>query len=252
MKQNKYDDPEFFNQYSQMQRSVQGLEGAGEWPVLKNVLPDFTDKRVLDLGCGFGWHCRYAADQAAKSVIGVDISEKMLETARKNTNNPNIKYIRMSIEDIDFAPDSFDIVFSSLAFHYISSFTDICKKVNNSLSTGGSFIFSVEHPVFTAYGTQDWYYDDEGNRLHWPVDNYFKEGLRDTKFLGENVTKYHKTLATYINGLLENGFSIKALVEPEPSESLMEMNPDMKDELRRPIFLIIAAKKIISLQNKNV
>ena len=30
--------------------------GAGEWHVLKTILPDFTGKRVLDLGCGFGWH----------------------------------------------------------------------------------------------------------------------------------------------------------------------------------------------------
>ena len=243
MKQNKYDNPEFFNQYSQMQRSLQGLEGAGEWHVLKKVLPDFKDKRVLDLGCGFGWHCRYAASEGATSVIGIDISEKMLEMAKNNTESPNVKYIRMPIEDINFEPDSFDIVISSLAFHYISSFDDICRKVNNCLSKGGDFIFSVEHPVFTAYGTQDWHHDDEGNRLHWPVDNYFKEGLRETNFLGEDVFKYHKTLTTYINGLLENGFSINALIEPEPSESLLDISPDMKDELRRPIFLIIAATK---------
>ena len=83
MKENKYDNNRFFNQYSQMSRSIEGLKGAGEWHVLKKVLPDFTNKKVLDLGCGFGWHCIYATEHGAKFVTGIDISEKMLEEARK-------------------------------------------------------------------------------------------------------------------------------------------------------------------------
>ena len=57
MKENKYDDTVFFQKYSQMDRSVQGLAGAGEWPALQAMLPDFRAKRVLDLGCGFGGFC---------------------------------------------------------------------------------------------------------------------------------------------------------------------------------------------------
>lgn len=48
MKENKYDDPIFFEKYSQMSRSKQGLQGAGEWETLKELLPDFREKRVLD------------------------------------------------------------------------------------------------------------------------------------------------------------------------------------------------------------
>lgn len=54
MKENKYDDNTFFQKYSQMSRSQQGLAGAGEWETLRKLLPDFKDKRVLDLGCGYG------------------------------------------------------------------------------------------------------------------------------------------------------------------------------------------------------
>lgn len=53
MKQNKYDEAEFFNNYSKMARSVQGLDAAGEWHELRTLLPDLKDKRVLDLGCWF-------------------------------------------------------------------------------------------------------------------------------------------------------------------------------------------------------
>ena len=50
MKENKYDNSDFFSQYSQMSRSVEGLKGAGEWHVLQKMLPDFAGKSVLDLG----------------------------------------------------------------------------------------------------------------------------------------------------------------------------------------------------------
>ena len=112
----------------------------------------------------------------------------------------------MAIEDFDFQPDTYDIVISSLTFHYLESFINICRKVNSCLTAGGSFVFSVEHPIFTAYGNQDWYYDQDGKRAHWPVDRYFSEGKRTAIFLGEEVVKYHKTLTTYINSLLQTGF----------------------------------------------
>lgn len=88
MKENKYNNSHFFSQYSQMSRSVEGLKGAGEWHVLQKMLPDFAGKRVLDLGCGFGWHCAYAIEHGATHATGIDISEKMLEEARKRNPSP--------------------------------------------------------------------------------------------------------------------------------------------------------------------
>ena len=106
----------------------------------------------------------------------------------------------------------------------------------------GIFIFSVEHPVFTAYGSQDWYYDDRGEILHFPVDNYYYEGKREALFLGEKVIKYHRTLTTYVNSLLQNGFMLEGLVEPAPPENMLEL-PGMKDEMRRPMMLLVRTVK---------
>lgn len=243
MKQNKYDDPAFFSAYEQMTRSVNGLEGAGEWHILKELIPELKDKTVLDLGCGFGWHCRYAGEQQANFVVGVDISEKMIQRAIEMTKDPSISYIHSSIEDIDFPDSQFDVVISSLAFHYLKSFNSISRKVYDYLKPGGSFVFSVEHPIFTSRKEQDWYYDNQGNRLHWPVDNYQKEGVRETLFLNENVTKYHRTISTYINDLLDAGFMIRAVKESFPSIEMLKSNPEMEDENRRPMFLMISVEK---------
>lgn len=226
-----------------MTRSVEGLAGAGEWHVLRTMLPDFKDKRVLDLGCGFGWHCMWAQQHGAKKVVGVDISQKMLAKAREMDSTSSIEYMELPIEDIDFPDASFDIVISSLAFHYIASFEAIAKKINRVLAPNGAFIFSVEHPIFTAYGNQQWYNDADDKPLHWPVDRYFDEGARSAVFLGETMTKYHKTLTTYLNELLRNGFAIKEIIEPTPQEEHLQSIPGMKDELRRPMFLLISAVK---------
>ena len=242
MKENKYDDDVFFKKYSEMNRSKEGLQGAGEWSELEKILPEFKDKRVLDLGCGYGWHCLYAAQHDAQSVLGIDISEKMLKQAKEKNNAENITYKQSAMEDLAFSQDSFDVVLSSLAFHYIKDFKSLVEQISKWMAPNGNFVFSVEHPVFTSYGTQDWYYDEEGNILHFPVDNYYYEGKRDAVFLGEKVTKYHRTLTTYLNTLLENGFELEHIIEPQPPVDMLHIE-GMRDEMRRPMMLLVSAKK---------
>ena len=105
-----------------------------------------------------------------------------------------------------------------------------------------SFVFSVEHPVFTAYGTQDWYYDQDGKILHFPVDNYYYEGQREAIFLGEKVIKYHRTLTSYLNTLLCSGFVLEHVIEPQPPAEMLHLD-GMKDEMRRPMMLLVSARK---------
>lgn len=243
MKENKYDDIVFFEKYSQMDRSKKGLDGAGEWNTLERMLPDFQGKRVLDLGCGYGWHCIYAAEHGAAQVVGIDISERMLEVAKEKSEGLPVTYICSAIEDLEFPEGSFDIVLSSLAFHYLPDFDLIAGMVNRVLVPEGRFIFSAEHPVFTSQGPQDWYYGPDGEILHFPVDRYFYEGKRNACFLGETVIKYHRTLTTYLNGLLSNGFEIVGFEEPQPTKEMINTVQGMKDELRRPMMIILSARK---------
>ena len=242
MKENKYDNAIFFQKYSEMARSRQGLAGAGEWRALQTLLPDFTNLRVLDLGCGYGWHCAYANAHGASYVLGTDLSERMLARACSQNSAPGTEYRRAAMEDLSFPPGSFDVVFSSLAFHYVRDFASLVENIARWLTERGKFVFSVEHPVFTAYGTQDWYYGPGGEILHFPVDRYYEEGCRDAVFLGEHVVKYHRTLTTYLDTLLRNGFAIRRVVEPQPPEDMLEL-PGMRDELRRPMMLLVSAEK---------
>ncbi len=243
MKENKYDDDQFFNKYGEMNRSKYGLSGAGEWSKLQKILPNFKNKRVLDLGCGYGWHCKYAVENGASHVLGTDISHKMLEVAKEINSDVNITYQCSAMEDLSFPEETFDIILSSLAFHYIKDFNKLVQEITKWIKIGGEIVFSVEHPVFTSYGTQDWFYDENGNILHFPVDNYYYEGKREAVFLGEIITKYHRTLTTYLNTLLQNGFQLQHIIEPQPPKEMLDIE-GMRDEMRRPMMLLVSAKKI--------
>lgn len=125
---------------------------------------------------------------------------------------------------------------------YIADYRSLVRKIRYWLRNKGMLIFTVEHPVFTSRGDQDWIYNSDGNISHFPVDNYYYEGKRTAVFLGEKVRKYHRSLTTYIETLLEEGFSIQHVIEPQPPENMMD-RPGYKDEMRRPMMLIIAAQK---------
>lgn len=238
---NEYDNPTFFAQYSQMSRSKGGLSAAGEWYMLKNLLPDFAGKDVLDLGCGYGWHCKYAAEQGAQRILGIDASEKMLATARERNADEKITYCKCGIEEYDYPENTWDVVVSNLALHYIEDLDTVFERVARTLKPGGVFVFNIEHPTFTAGIKQDWLYDEQGQIVCWPVDRYYEPGIRHTKFLGCDVVKYHHTLTQILMGLLHCGFTLEAVEETGPSEEMLEL-PGMRDELRRPMMLLVRAR----------
>jgi ubiquinone/menaquinone biosynthesis C-methylase UbiE len=173
----------------------------------------------------------------------VDLSEKMLARAKATTDDPGIEYRRSAIEEIDFPANEFDVVISSLALRYVEQFDRVCRKIHHCLASGGAFVLSVEHPIFTALVAQDWCYGPKGDRLHWPIDDYQEEGPRHTQWMADNVVKYHRTIANYINTLINSDFRISKLSEPQPTPEMLIEQPGLKDDCRRPVFLMIAAAK---------
>jgi SAM-dependent methyltransferase len=242
MTQNIYDNEEFFANYSRLRRSVAGLEGAPEWPALRALLPDLCGLKVLDLGCGFGWFCRWARQQGAAHVLGIDISEKMLARARAATEDRLIIYVRADMENLALSARSLDLVYSSLALHYVEDLSRLLSQVYCALVPGGSLVFSVEHPIFSATVWSEWLLDPAGRKL-WPIDRYLDEGPRSTVWLAKGVIKQHRTLATYLNTLTRLGFSISHVEEWGLTAEQVAAEPAWADERHRPPFLLVAAQR---------
>ena len=237
---NEYDNETFFNEYAKMPRSQEGLSAAGEWRQLKPLFPCLNGKSVLDLGCGYGWHCKFSVELGAAHVLGIDISRKMIEEAKKRNRMPEIEYRVCAINDYAYPENAWDFVISNLALHYIENLERVFQNVYGTLKPGGVFLFNIEHPVFTAGVGQDWVCTDGGKPLHWPVDNYFMPGERRTHFLGCDVVKQHHTLTQILMGLLSHGFVLEAVEEAKPPKEMMNI-PGIADELRRPMMLLVKA-----------
>ena len=227
-KQNIYDNETFFEGYQKLRERGVNANNLFEIPARFALLPDLKGLRVLDLGCGMGDDCMEYIRQGAKSVVGVDISEKMLEAAKEKE-----------------LEGEFDLVVSSLAIHYVEDYKGVLKNVNRLLVKGGVFVFSQEHPVNSSYGGGErWLKDENGIKTYSLLSNYGIEGERESTWFVDNVKKYHRMFSTVINDLIDAGFSIEKLSEPVATEEIVEKYPDYYDLYHRPDFLLVKARKI--------
>lgn len=240
--QNIYDDPDFLARYSTLDRQVRGLDGAAEWPDLRSLLPDVSGRQVVDLGCGFGWFSRWAQEHGAASVRGIDISTKMLERARAETAAASVEYRRLDLELLDLDPGSADLVFSSLALHYVRDLDRLLSSVAAALMPGGALVFSVEHPILSAPTSQKFESSEGGNRV-WPLDNYLVEGERVRSWFVDGVVKEHRTVATYVNTVIDAGLVVDRIIEWGSSADDIEARPELADDRHRPWFLLLRATK---------
>lgn len=237
-----FDQPNLAEAYEDLRAQDGRPNDIIETPALKSVLPCLQGCDVLDLGCGVGGMTQWAISQGAQSVRGVDVSERMVTAAR--SAHPAASFELGNIEGVAASLESVDVVMSGLAFHYVNDLERLIYRISGWLRPGGMMAFSVEHPVMTC-SDRKWHEDASGERLHWPVDHYLTEGSRNVSWLGVEVTRYHRTVASYINAALEAGLSITRVLEPGPTAEHSAYRPKLADHGRRPSFLVIAARKPI-------
>ena len=240
--QNIYDNPAFFEGYSHLDRSVEGLAGAAEWPSLQALLPPMDGLKVVDLGCGYGWFCRWAREQGATTVLGLDVSEMMLGRAIASTPDPAITYARADLEKLDLPEAAFDLAYSSLALHYVEDLSGLLGTVHRALVPGASMVFSIEHPIYMAPTNPGWVIDAQGRKT-WPVDSYQIEGPRITNWLAKGVIKQHRTIGTLLNLLIRTGFAIAHVQEWGPTDEQVAERPEWVEEKERPMILLVAAQR---------
>jgi SAM-dependent methyltransferase len=238
MAQNIYDQPDFFEGYSGLARSVKGLDGAPEWPAIRAMLPALDGRRIVDLGCGFGWFARWARAHGAASVLGLDLSENMLARARSETTDPAVHYAIADLENLELPPAAFDLAYSSLAFHYVADFDRLVRTIYRALVPGAHFVFTIEHPIYMASTRPGWLATEDGRRT-WPVDHYAIEGERRTDWLTQRVVKYHRTLGTTLSSLIGAEFAIHHVEEWSPTAEQVAVQPELKEELERPMMALI-------------
>ena len=245
LEQNIFDNEIFFEGYKKLRDSDTNSNDLLEQPAMRKLLPDLTGKSVLDLGCGYGHNCFEFVQKGAEKVVGVDISEKMLAVAKAESTDEKITYLNMSMTDIEKLGEKFDLIYSSLAFHYVEDFDTFAKMMYNCLNDGGQLLFSQEHPIITATvdGKGHFNKDKNGNRISYTFSDYHRTGKRITTWYVDGVVKYHRTFSDIINALANAGFVIEQVVEPLPEQWAIEKLPTMAKEYIKPNFLIVKAMR---------
>lgn len=248
MKQNVYDNKTFSVAYDKMRKDDKGRNANDlvEIPNFRKLIPNVKEKKILDLGCGYGENDKYCRDLGAKEILGIDISEHMIKIAEKNNADENIKYKVMAMEDISKIKEKFDIVISSLAFHYVKDYEELIKDIYNLLNDNGILIFSIDHPLRIASKFEPWMkknYTEINGKWFLLVSDYNREGIREKEWNGVIVKKYHRNFSSLINGLVNSGFKIDKILEPIPDEESIKIIPKYINQYDRPYFLFIRAKK---------
>lgn len=94
--------------------------------------------KILDLGCGTGREAEYLVNKGF-SVEGIDLSEKMLEIAKRNY--PNLLFRKMDIRELQYDKESFSAIWAGYSLFHIKKdeFIKTVSDIGNILKPKGIF-----------------------------------------------------------------------------------------------------------------
>lgn len=239
---NLYDNQEFFDGYKKLRSNKMSANNVEEKPAFFAKMPSLQGKSILDLGCGYGENCKTFAQMGANYVLGIDISEKMLSVAKEQNLLPNVEFRKMSMNNLTDMDRKFDVVVSSLAFHYIEDFGALICSIKNLMNDGGILLFTQEHPIATAPKSGiKW--KTNGDYIEGVLlTDYSEEGVRNVNWIIEHVIKYHRKTSTIINTIINQGFVIMEIDEPSVSNEIIQKEHCLSRCLHAPDYLIVKAK----------
>lgn len=145
-----YDDATFFKDYLTRRNRVESPNNSIEKPIILELMHDLNGKKVLDLGCG---DAQFGVELLQKGCIhydGVEGSDNMVREASKNLQTTTGHVYFSAMEEWNFPTETYDIVVSRLALHYLADLQGIFSAIYDALVSNGQFIFSVQHPILTS------------------------------------------------------------------------------------------------------
>lgn len=104
--------------------------------LLKHIGSDM--QLSLDIGCGKG-EFAILLSQKSQRVVGMDLSEKMLEAARLNAPNDKVKYIQGDIMELELEEGQYDCIASIATAHHLPM-RELMEKAKKALRPGGVFM----------------------------------------------------------------------------------------------------------------
>lgn len=236
-----YSDPQAVKQYIETRDKGLSRNELIEEKSFVTLIENIASASCLDLGCGYGHYCEFLAKKGAH-VIGIDKAPLMIQEAKKRLSPLyDISYFVEDMQEVVYPDEAFDLVISNLALHYIRDISSLLLKVHQWLKKGGHFVFTIEHPIFTANLIQHPYqWFDSQTPRGWIVSNYFASGER-YGFFG---LKYHRTIEEYFTAITQVGYQVLRILEPVPDGYALQLCPEYQEDLERPLYMAFKCRKL--------
>lgn len=225
-----YDEPLLAAAYARVS-AANAANAAYERPALRALLDDVAGRDVLDAGCAAGEHAQWLGERGAR-VVALDASEAMVALARERLGE-RARVLRADLDaPLPLETASFDLVVSSLTLHYLRDWLPALRELARVLRPGGRLVLSTHHPFATVV----------------PGEAYHAVRLVDDAWDGfaaapVAVRYYHRPLERMVADLLEAGFALRGLHEPQPTVAMAERNAALAARFREaPGFLILDAR----------
>lgn len=239
---NNYDDKEVFDKYVILRENPLSYNEVVEMPELKRNLPELKNKSILDIGCGMGHLIEHMMEYTPKKITGVDLSTRMIDYCLTKESFNDAEFKHGDFMDIEFN-QKFDVIVSSLVFHYIEDFNSLSQKLGDIMNKDGTLLFSMEHPIVTAGKAPE----TTPRNIKLKMDHYFDESERTRYWRGldNTIDKYHHTVSTIFNNLIQNGFVVEKVTELGQTKEVFELYSEEKIEKlsHYPPFIMIRARK---------
>jgi ubiquinone/menaquinone biosynthesis C-methylase UbiE len=192
-------------------------------PALLAAIPESIEgMRILDAGCGNGHFCRHLAKSGAKEVIGVDISQEMIELAQARGTLPNLQYRHADLmQELPFRNSEFDVAVGSMLAQYVPSIDKLADNLGRVLKPNGYLLLSIDHPshallmrILQLVGYPDPKFIDSAP--YFKTAFCRKKSLWDQAILGY----YHRPLQDYITPFLTRRWALLHFAEEGRSTKL--------------------------------
>lgn len=165
------------------------------WPDTKKILQkeiNFSQKTILDIGCGSGWFSLWSFNQGSLGVYGIDPQGSQIEIAKSNRINKNIKFEVGRAENLKFKKDKFDIVFFFNSLHHVPK-EFMYKSIEEAkrVCKAGGILYIIE-PIADGSFNQILKIIDDEKEIRFQAHETIKDYCK-TNLLLNNESYYKET-----------------------------------------------------------
>lgn len=231
--------------YERARLREDSLDRLVEYPAQRRAMGDINGKRILDIACGSGEKACEWASSGAREVYGFDISENFVRHWQTEECPKNLRIFRGDLRHIEAIPELkgkvFDVITSFQAVGYREDLTAQFCAIRALLKPGGRFVLSTAHPFRFVVEKQEatglpaaMVYRTEGQHDR---DSSWKPGLKETSLA--------VTFSSRINALINAGFVLEQMIEPELSASDSRNHPNKKAWMDKYFGIVIYVLRAI-------